>query len=95
MENRPRSSPKACGNISAQRSREIVSLDIVSYVTHVLFDFDGLRKIAMVHPMDFRHVSLPVVLSRKRLTARTRIVTTLDCTVELLLLLVPVIDVPL
>jgi hypothetical protein len=81
--------------MSAQRNCEIVSSDVLSYVTHVLFDFDGFRKIAMVHPMDFRHVPLPVVLSRKRLTARTRIVTTLDRTVELLLLLVPVIDVPL
>lgn len=49
----------------------------------------------LLNVVNLHHVSLPVVFSRESFTARSRIITAADGAVELLLLLVPVVDVSL
>ena len=49
----------------------------------------------LIHVMDFRHVSLPVVLSWESLASSTGVVASLNGTMKLLFLFMPVIDMTL
>lgn len=62
---------------------------------HLMVNLYGLWKLRLVHVVDLGHMPLPVVLSGESLASRPRIIAILDRAVELLLLLVPVVDVAL
>lgn len=66
-----------------------------SYAVQVHIDFNRLWKLLLFNVVYLNHVSLPVILSRESLAACSRVVASSNGTVELLLLLVPVIDVSL
>lgn len=62
---------------------------------HFNVDLDRQRQLLLLETVNLHHVALPVVFSGKRPAALSRVVAAVDGAVELLLLLVPVVNVAL